>query len=85
MWVRITDDDPGLAISEWAWTDNTNWSDGTGWTDLDETGVDWKLHQRLDAAEFEARGFDFQIRLASRDPAYNILVSELRVDFEEVV
>ena len=30
VWVRITDDDPGAATSEWAWIDDTNWSDSTG-------------------------------------------------------
>jgi hypothetical protein len=85
VWVRITDDAPGVATSEWAWIDETNWSDATGWTDMTEEGVVWKLYQRLESAEFEARGFDFQLRMASRDPAYNILVNELRVDFEEVV
>ena len=45
----------------------------------------WKLHQRLDSAEFEARGFDFQLRMASKDPGFNIVVSELSIDIEEVM
>ena len=63
VWVRITDDPPGEATSVWA--DGTGFTDGTGWTDMSVGGPVWKLYQRLDSAEFEARGYDFQVRLAS--------------------
>lgn len=44
----------------------------------------WSAWQRLDSAEFEARGFEFQARLMTRDPSVNIFVSELGVDVEEL-
>jgi hypothetical protein len=45
----------------------------------------WSAWQRLDSAEFEARAFEFQERLATNDPAYNIRVSESTITAEEVV
>jgi len=45
----------------------------------------WSSWQRLDAAEYTARGFDFQARLSTEDPAFNIHVSQLRVAATEVV
>jgi len=45
----------------------------------------WEAWQRLDTAEFYARGFDFQARLTSTDITYNVEVSTLRVTAEEVV
>jgi hypothetical protein len=45
----------------------------------------WKDWKRLDAAEFNARAFQFRARLTSRDPAYQPLVSVLRATAEEVV
>tara|TARA_Y100000034_G_scaffold28640_2_gene34434 strand:- start:983 stop:3523 length:2541 start_codon:yes stop_codon:yes gene_type:complete len=44
----------------------------------------WSAWNRLDAAEVEARGLDFQCRLSSIDPAYGIRVSELTVNVDEV-
>jgi hypothetical protein len=45
------------------------------------TWADW---QRLDSAEFVARSFEFQGRLSSDDPAYNIRVSALTVQAEQI-
>ncbi len=45
----------------------------------------WSSWQRLDTAEYQARGFDFQARLSIDDPAYNIHVSELTITADEVV
>jgi len=45
----------------------------------------WSAWHRLDAAEYQARGFDFQARLSVDDPAYNIQVSALTVTADEVV
>jgi hypothetical protein len=39
----------------------------------------WTAWNRLDSAEFMARGFDFKAVLTSVDPAYNIEISELHV------
>jgi len=41
--------------------------------------------ERLDSAEFEARGFDFRAVLTTNDPAFNVFVDTLGVDVEEVV
>lgn len=40
---------------------------------------------RVDSAEFECRALKFAARLTTSDPAYNIRVSLLRVDAEELV
>lgn len=55
------------------------------YTDDDPAGSPtWSDFERLDSAEFDARGFDFEARLSSNSASYNILVSELGVDAEEV-
>ena len=41
--------------------------------------------ERLDSAEFEARGFDFRAILTTNDPAFNVHVDTLGVDVEEVI
>ena len=41
--------------------------------------------ERLDSAEFEARGFDFRAILTTKDPAFNVHVDTLGVDVEEVI
>jgi hypothetical protein len=55
-------------------------------TDDDPAGAPtWSSWERLESAEFENRAFEFQARLFSGDPAYNILVSELGIEKEELV
>lgn len=44
----------------------------------------WSAWQRADGVEVEARGLQFQARLASSDKAFNIEVSKLSVTAEEV-
>ena len=44
----------------------------------------WSSWQRLDSAEAEARAFNFETRLSTTDPAYNIAISELSVNIEEL-
>jgi hypothetical protein len=46
--------------------------------------VTWSAWERLDSAEFEARGFEFKAVLTAETEDYNILVSELGVDAEEI-
>lgn len=49
-------------------------------TDDDPAGTPtWSAWKRLDAAEFNARAFDFRARLTSGDPNFTIKVSQLRV------
>lgn len=45
----------------------------------------WSEWQRLDVSEFNTRAFQFQCRLSSNDPAYNIEIDTLTVDAEEIV
>lgn len=54
-------------------------------TDDDPAGSpSWSEWQRIDSAEFEARGFEFKALLQTTDLAYNIQVSELGVVAEEL-
>ena len=54
-------------------------------TDDDPTGSpDWSEWNRLDSAEFEARAFEFYIALSRNSTDYNILVSDLGVDVEDI-
>lgn len=55
-------------------------------TDDDPAGSPaWSEFQRLDSAEFEARGFDFEARLFTTDASYNIVCSDLGIDVEEII
>lgn len=45
----------------------------------------WTTWQRLDSAEFEARGFEFRLDIASTDDSFSIFISTLSVVAEEVV
>lgn len=46
--------------------------------------VSWSTWERIDSAEFEARGFEFYIFLNRESADYNILISELGVDIDEI-
>jgi len=79
-------DDRGTPMDSWEDFDGTvqGAADCQVWvrhTDDDPaaTAPAWSDWQRLDSAEFEARGFEFEARLATVDPAFNINVSELSV------
>ena len=55
-------------------------------TDDDPSGSPtWGAWERLDSAEFDARGFDFRAILTSNDPAFNVHVTDLGIDAEEVL
>jgi hypothetical protein len=54
-------------------------------TDDDPAGAPtWTSWKRLDAAEFEARAFQYRAQLRSYDPAYNIHITQLRVKVDTV-
>jgi len=55
-------------------------------TDSDpaSSGSTFSAWQRLESAEFDSRGFQFQARLTNNDPSFNILVSELTIHAERV-
>lgn len=48
------------------------------------SGAVWSSWERLESAEFNARGFEFYISLEREDADYNILVSELGIDVDEL-
>jgi hypothetical protein len=55
-------------------------------TDDDPEGspVEWSDWEKLESAEFEARAFQFKVVLTIDSVDYNILVSELGVDAEQI-
>lgn len=79
------------SIDDWSDFDGTEGADGDVqiWvreTDDDPAGSPtFGAWQRLDSAEFNARAFDFQARLSTDDPAFNIHVTELSVEADEVI
>jgi len=44
----------------------------------------WSTWSRLDAAEFEARAFEYEARLVSNDPSFNVHISELGILIEGI-
>lgn len=48
------------------------------------SGASWSAWNLLESAEFNARGFEFRILLTTTDPSFNIVVSKLQVNIEEV-
>lgn len=52
--------------------------------DPNASGAVWSSWERLDSAEFEARGFQFYIVLERESVDYNILISELGIDVDEL-
>jgi hypothetical protein len=52
--------------------------------DPDASPVAWSAWERLDSAEFESTGFQFKMVLTSDSNDYNIAVSELGVDAEQI-
>ena len=76
-----------------SWADFDESSNATGinatvivrTTDDDPAGSPtWSDWQKLDSAEFYARGFDFHIVLITDTLDYNINVTELEIEVEEV-
>lgn len=66
-----------------AYTDAQVWARST---DDDPAGSPvWTDWQRLDSAEFYARGFDLEARLSTEDSAYNVNVTGLAVRADGVV
>lgn len=88
--VNVIDliDDRATDIDTWASFDGDGTANAdavvyvrTTMTDPSASPV-WSDWQRLDVAEFSARAFQFECRLSTDDPAYNILVSQLSVTAE---
>lgn len=83
-------DNRSTLIDDWDDFDGSGGADGDAqvWvraTDDDPSGSPtWGAWERLDVGEYEARGFEFQARLSSADPAYNVFVEELRVSADQI-
>ena len=52
--------------------------------DPEASPVSWSAWERLDSAEFEARAFQFKAVLSAESEDYNIAVSELGIDTDEI-
>lgn len=83
-------DDRTAPIDEWQDFDGTNAAQCNisifeRHTDDDPAGdPTWTDWQRLDTAEFECRGMQFYALLTAIDPAYNVNVSALGINFASV-
>lgn len=84
-------DDRGENIDDWEDFDGDSAGDTVDaqvwvrFTDSDPTSSpepSWSSWQRLEVSEFNTRAFQFQCRLSSSDPAYNIEIDTLTVDAE---
>ncbi len=81
----------GGNVDTWANFDGTGGASSDAWVEVRETDDNpagsptWSAWKRLDAGEFDARGFDFRARLTTADPAYNIQISQLRVTAAEII
>jgi sulfur carrier protein ThiS len=52
--------------------------------DPNASGASWSAWERLDSAEFEARAFEFYVVLERDEVDYNIQISELGIDVDEI-
>lgn len=53
-------------------------------TDPEASPVTWSAWERLDSAEFEARAFQFKAELTAESDDYNIAISELGIDADQI-
>jgi hypothetical protein len=78
-------------IDEWGRIDDVFGGEADAWVEARRTNDNpagsptWSAWQRLDSAEFKARGFQFRAQLRSYQPEYNIEVTQLRVAADEVI
>lgn len=80
IYVRHTDDDPGFLMD--SRTTNID-----AWDDFDvapAADVEWSAWERLDSAEFAARGFAFCAVLERKSTDYNIVVTELGINADAI-
>jgi hypothetical protein len=78
-------DERAALIDEWEDFDGNAGAVADAYLEVRETDDDpasspaWSDWKRLDAAEFNARGFEFRARLLTADDSYNVLIETLRV------
>ena len=80
VYVRHTDDDPTYSI-------DSRFGDIDDWVDFDGGGSPtavWTAWERLDSAEFQARAFQFYMALERESLDYNIQVTELGINIDEI-
>jgi hypothetical protein len=77
-------------IDSWQSIDGTDAAVSDCWVEVRHTDDDptstptWSDWERLDAAEFNARAFEFRAQLRTDDPSYNIRVDKLEATIDEV-
>jgi hypothetical protein len=76
-WVDFDGDDGGSNADCWIEARTTD-------DDPASSPAEWSEWNRVDATEVYCRGVEFRSQMRSYDPAYNIIVSEMRVKAEEL-
>lgn len=86
---NLLDSRTGL-VDDWDDWDGTKGASGDCHVEVRETDDDpassavWQTWKRLDAAEFNARAFQFRAQLTTADVAYNVKIDKLRVAAAQV-
>lgn len=76
-WVDFDGDDGGSSADAWVEARTTDDDPAT-------SPAVWSAWNRVDATEVDCRGVEFRAQLRSYDPAYNILISQLREKVQEL-
>lgn len=77
-------------LDAWLDFDGVAGNEADAWVEVRQTDDDpagtpaWGGWRRLDSGEFRARAFQFRAQLRARDPSFNIQISELSVNADEV-
>lgn len=80
--------DEGIDFDSGLDFDNTSGAPVDAWVEVRSTDDNpsgtpaWGAWQRLSAADFNARGFEFRAHLSSTDTTYNIIINQLRIKAE---
>ncbi len=83
-------DDRTTDIDSWVDFDGTAGAPVDAWVEVRSTNDNpagtpiWGAWQRLAAADFTARAFQFRAQLTSADPIYNIAIDQLRIKAEAI-
>ncbi|MBX9700661.1 MAG: fibronectin type III domain-containing protein [Acetobacteraceae bacterium] len=83
-------DSRSAPIDSWLSFDGVTGGEADAWVEVRETPDNpggtpvWSAWRRLDQGEFQNRAFQFRVQLRSRDPAFNIHITELSVAADKV-
>jgi hypothetical protein len=78
------------ALDAWLDFDGVSGNEADAWIEVRQTDDNpggtptWTAWRRLDSGEFRARAFQFRVQLRTLDPSFNIHISELSVNADEV-